>query len=203
MTLPCRWGDNGLKSFSGRVRFRRRFGEPRQIDAHERVWLTFSGAENLAEVGLNGVRLGRHEGHGPFEYEITSLLDERNELVVEVEAIDDTGGLWGEVALEIRCTAFLRAVQLEEGKRLRVSGQVIGTCERPLELYLLSDGATVAYGMVAARPEGQEFHLVADTSVGETLEQREVRIDLVNGAIIWHSLLLDPPERSAKSSGEV
>ena len=37
MTLPCRWAEGGLTDFAGRVRFRRRFGYPGRIDAHERV----------------------------------------------------------------------------------------------------------------------------------------------------------------------
>ena len=35
MTLPCRWADGGLPDFTGRVRFRRRFGYPGQIDDWE------------------------------------------------------------------------------------------------------------------------------------------------------------------------
>src|SRR6266446_3772398 len=87
MTLPGPWEASGLTAFAGRVRFRRRFGYPGRIDAHERVWLTFGGGTHAAEVWLNGVLLGRRdEGQGPFEYEITGLLKDRNELVVQVDA---------------------------------------------------------------------------------------------------------------------
>ena len=74
MTLPCRWHEGGLADFAGRVRFVCRFGWPGRIDPHERVWLTFAGAEGTAEVYLNGQVLGRHEGLDPFEFEVTSLL---------------------------------------------------------------------------------------------------------------------------------
>src|SRR5438552_1503551 len=97
MTLPGRWHEGGLTDFVGRVRFRRRFGSPRQLDPHERLWLTFAGAEASAEVWLNGHFLGRHQGSEAFEFEVTSLLQARNELIVEVEALSDNGGLWGEV----------------------------------------------------------------------------------------------------------
>jgi hypothetical protein len=54
---------------------------------------------------LNGSLLGRHEGADePFEFEVTNLLRDRNELIVEVESPTGDGGLWGEVALEIRCS---------------------------------------------------------------------------------------------------
>jgi beta-galactosidase/beta-glucuronidase len=97
MTMPCRWRDGGLKDFAGRVRFRRHFGYPGRIDENERVWLTFAGIEGAAETWLNGQWLGRQ----PLEFEITGLLRDRNELLVEVEG-SETGGLYGEVALEIR-----------------------------------------------------------------------------------------------------
>jgi hypothetical protein len=104
MTMPCRWSEGGLGDFAGRVRFRRRFGYPGRIDAHERVWLTFAGVDAVAEVQLNGHFLGRHEGADPFEFEVTALLQSRNELVVDVEAPAGNGGLWGEVVMEIRCS---------------------------------------------------------------------------------------------------
>jgi beta-galactosidase/beta-glucuronidase len=102
MTMPCRWGEGGLGDFIGRVRFRRRFGLPRQIDANETLWIAFAGVEGVAEIWLNGVFLGRHEGTQPFEYEVTGRLGQRNALIVEVESDTPHGGLWGEVALEIR-----------------------------------------------------------------------------------------------------
>jgi hypothetical protein len=103
MTMPCRWSEGGLRNFAGRVRYRRRFGCPSRLDDYERVWLTFTGADSIAGVSLNGHFLGRHEGADqPFEFEVTNLLGDRNELIVEVESPSENGGLWGEVALEIR-----------------------------------------------------------------------------------------------------
>src|SRR5436309_4806058 len=97
MTLPGRWGAGGLGDFAGRARFRRRFGYPGRIDAHERVWLTFAGVDAAADVRLNDHPLGRHAGaFEPFEFEVTALLRPRNDLVVEVES-PGNGGLWGEV----------------------------------------------------------------------------------------------------------
>jgi beta-galactosidase/beta-glucuronidase len=102
MTMPCRWRDGGLKDFAGRVRFRRHFGYPGRIDENEHVWLTFAGVEGVAEIWLNGQFVSRREeAQSPFEFHITSLLRDRNELQVEVEG-SETGGIYGEVALEIR-----------------------------------------------------------------------------------------------------
>jgi hypothetical protein len=193
LTMPCRFRAAGLAGFAGRARFRRRFGYPGQIDSYERVWLTFAGMTAVAEVWLNGQFLGRHlEAEGPFEHAVTGLLRSRNELVVEVAAPGDDGGLWGEVALEVRRTAFLRRlrawlVSREQGPQLDVSGEVAGTSERPLELYILCDGHTVAYGHVEAAPEGRPFHLVADPGPGQPSLPEIARVDLVDGAVLWYA----------------
>src|SRR5947209_5220146 len=111
MIMPCRWGEAGLADFAGCARFRRRFGMPRRLDAHEAVWLTFLGVDAAAVVTLNGCLLGRHEqAQQPFEFNITGLLREGNELTVDIEAPAGNGYL-GEVALEVRCGAFLRRVR--------------------------------------------------------------------------------------------
>ncbi len=188
MALPCRWADGGLMDFSGHVRFRRRFGYPGQIDAYERVWLTLDGVSDRAEVQVNGAAIGRCGGDGPFEFEITRLLGARNELIVDVEGAAERGGLWGETALEVRCAAFLRDVRLWlDGAVLHCAGAVVGEAVRPLDLYVLLDGATVAYTTVTAAPEGTPFHIIAEKpyTPGERLLVGQV--DLVDGAVIWYT----------------
>jgi hypothetical protein len=188
VTLPAGWGEAGLPGFAGVVRFRRRFGYPGRIDPYERVWLTCAGVTGTAEVWLNGRPLGRHEG--PFEHEVTALLRPRNELVAEVEAADDRGGLSGEVALEVRRTAFLRNLRAwlagdGAGVRLHVAGEVVGTSERPLELYALLGGRTVAYAGAEAAPEGRPFQLASEVLEEGQRQARLARVDLVDGAVIW------------------
>lgn len=186
LILPCRWRD-GLGEFAGRVRFRRRFGLPRTLDAFERIWLTFAGIEDRALFHLNGELLGQQDqANEPCEFEVTRLLRTRNELVVDVEAASGDGGLWGEVVLEIRCTAFLRGIQLWPIEtagtlRLRLSGQVVGLADRPLDLYVLVDGRSVLYATVEA---GQVFEATSDEIPGGP-QIREARLELVNGGVIW------------------
>jgi hypothetical protein len=160
------------------------------------VWLTFAGVEGSADTSLNGTPLGRREGTaGPFEFEITRLLQERNRLQVDIEATGGDGGLWGEVALEVRCTAFLRGLRVwatvhGEMATLHVGGQVVGTAERLLDLYALLDNATVAYSLVEAAPEGREFDVTSEALPPERWQSPDthvVRVDLVNGAMIWHA----------------
>lgn len=194
MTIPSRWKEGGLGEFSGSVRFRRRFGWPGRIDSHERVWLTFAGVHSLAKVWLNGQWIGEQlQGDVPFELEITGRLQERNELIVEVESKDGEGGLWGEVALEVRCTAYLRGIRIHttsNGSRpvLEVTGTLVGTCDRPLELYLLLEGKTVDYATLETAPESTMFHLKTELPGNSSRESPHlVRIDLVNAASIWYT----------------
>jgi hypothetical protein len=196
MTLPCRWADGGLMDFSGRVRFRRRFGYPGQIDAYERVWLTLAGVSDRAEVRLNGAALGSCGGDGPFEFEITRLLGSRNELIVDVEGAAERGGLCGETALEVRCAAYLRDVRLWlDGAVLHCAGMVMGEAERPLDLYVLLEGATAAYAAVTAAPDGAPFHIIAEkppvgARSGDRVSTQRLplaQVDLVNGAVVWYT----------------
>lgn len=181
----------------GRVRFRRSFGYPGRIDAYERVWLTFAEIRGAAEARLNNHSLGHLAT--ACEFEVTPLLGSRNELVVEIDGDAEENGLWGEVALEVRCTAFLRdlhrfAILREDGVELRVSGQVVGVAERPLELYLLLDRSVVGYQVVTAATEGQPFDMtVRDLPAAKwrgpegQLQAQSVQVDLVNGAVVWYS----------------
>jgi hypothetical protein len=196
LTMPCRWSEGGLPGFTGRMRFRRSFGYPGRIDAHERVWLTFAGLGGAAEVRLNDHFLGSIAA--PAEFEVTPLLRPRNELVVEIEGTSEQGGLWGEVALEVRCTAYLRDLRSfaelkGDSVDLRVAGRVVGMAERPLEVYLLLERSVVGYQVVTATAQGQAFEFVVP---GLPAANLPIQVDLVNGAIVWytsHSVLVPTP----------
>ncbi len=52
----------------------------------KRVYLVFKGVDYIANVYVNKKFVGTHEGFfAPFEFDITDILQERNELVVEVK----------------------------------------------------------------------------------------------------------------------
>lgn len=201
VTMPCLWRDTALAEFNGTIRCRRRFGLPRHIDAHERLWLTFAGVTGNATVEVNGQLLGPHAGPGPFAFEVTAHLRQRNELVVVVDAVAD-GGLWGEVALEIRCSAYLRGVRVWSSgagpdARLHAAGEVVGVADRRLDLYLLRDDRTVAYAAVDARPAGQPFQLtsepLASLEIAAPDEPGAFRVELVNGGSVWYQWFAAAP----------
>jgi hypothetical protein len=182
--MPDSWHD-----FAGRGRFRRRFGYPGRIDAHERVWLTFAGIVDCGEVTLNGTRLGECAGSG--EFDVTELLRPRNELVVEVEG-GVGGGLTGPVALEVRATAFLRGVVVRrEHSSLIVTGEVVGHADGLLELYLIVDRRPADYATVTATAAGSDFQL-RGPAVGPDGETACVAIiELVCGAMPWYTMEVD------------
>ena len=73
----------------GRVRHLRRFGRPRTLDANERLKLV---CERVVTASVNGVELGTAS-----EFDLTPLLQPRNEVVIEMAADEPLG----EVALEV------------------------------------------------------------------------------------------------------
>lgn len=79
--------------------FYRRFGKPNNLGTTDRVRLAFERVTGLAEVFLNGERLGSLVGGGAFE--VTEQLRERNELEVRFRAADDARGIVGDVCVEI------------------------------------------------------------------------------------------------------
>lgn len=189
--MPGPWRSADLADFTGRVRFRRRFGYPGQIDSHERVWLTCAGVDASADIVLNKQRLGRCR-NGPFEYEVTSLLRARNELEIIIEALSPETGTLGEVAMEVRCTAYLRNVRaVRQGQSLQVTGEVVGFADRPLELYILGDRQNLAYTPIEADPCGRLFQIVADLEAPCAFDR--LCVDLVNLSSVWYSVELPFP----------
>ncbi len=94
-----------------------------------------------------------------------------------------SGNYLGEVALEIRASAYLKDVRLDSADGgIRVKGTVAGICDGPLELYVLVDGHQAAYQTINA---GEAFN-AALTEVGE-----KVRVELVNVSTVWYVVELN------------
>src|SRR5512138_3142985 len=88
VAVPASWNEQlaDLRDYLGVAWYQTRFELPGR-EQSQRSFLRFGSVNYLAEVWLNGVRLGRHEGgHLPFEFEVSGLLQEdRNLLVVRVD----------------------------------------------------------------------------------------------------------------------
>jgi hypothetical protein len=204
VTLPCPWADIA-PGFTGAVVFRRRFGLPRRLDEWERVWLTCEKVDGRSNWRLNGVEFAMAAAPAAgLEAEVTALLRERNELAVHVEGSGAHRGLYGEVALEVRCRAYLRDVRAyaqpaECGWVVQVAGAVVSEHPAdPLELYLLIDGKNRDYCQLQSDLPEMPFHFVAAVEGKQAGERVTLRVDLVNGATIWHTIemMVDLVERS-------
>ena len=86
LNVPGDWNsqDQKLLFYEGTIWYKKSFDYPKKP---ARLFVYFGAANYLADVYLNGQRLGRHEGgFTPFNFEITSLVKEKdNFLVVKVD----------------------------------------------------------------------------------------------------------------------
>lgn len=86
--VPASWNDQfeDTRDYLGAAWYQTRFAPPAEREGR-RVFLRFNSVNYLAQVWLNGVKLGLHEGgHLPFSFEVTGLLKpEKNLLVVRVD----------------------------------------------------------------------------------------------------------------------
>lgn len=177
ISLPADWGNTLGPEFRGRVRYRRRFGRPPQLDPHERLWLVVEGVDARGSVAVNEQKLGEVEGYAlPAEWDVTDLLEPRNQLDLLVELPEDElesashsasqqllrpgreglpGGPIRDVRLEVRSTHFvdrlgIEVVEQEQSVRLLVSGRVVGPAtDQPLTLVVSGWGGELLVREVA------------------------------------------------------
>lgn len=84
IAVPASWNEQfaDLRDYLGTAWYQTRFELPGRSASHK-SFLRFGSVNYLAEVWLNGVGLGGHEGgHLPFEFEVTNLLQEDGNLLV-------------------------------------------------------------------------------------------------------------------------
>jgi hypothetical protein len=102
MAVPCNWCNGGWPGFRGRAVHTRAFGNPRLQHADERVWLVVEPLTGSGEARLNGRVLGAVRSDAAFERDVTEMMDARNRLEIEIACANDSGGVTGEVRLEVR-----------------------------------------------------------------------------------------------------
>ncbi len=88
IAVPASWNDqiNDLRDYLGVAWYQTKFHLPWGWQG-QRIFIRFDSVNYLAEVWLNGGKIGQHEGgHLPFEFDITDLVQaEDNVLVVRVD----------------------------------------------------------------------------------------------------------------------
>jgi beta-glucuronidase len=84
IAVPASWNDQfeDWRDYLGPAWYQTRFGLPWGWDEH-RVILRFGSVNYMADVWLNGVQLGQHEGgHLPFEFDVTAHVRRDGNLLV-------------------------------------------------------------------------------------------------------------------------
>jgi len=141
LNVPGDWNTqtDQLFFYEGTVWYKKSFDYARKPNT--RVFVYFGGANYLADVYLNGEKIGRHEGgFTPFNFEITRLVrDTGNFLVVKVDnkrrrdAVPtlmtdwwNYGGLTRDVRLIETPRTFVNDyfIQLQKGSRNHITGWV-------------------------------------------------------------------------------
>ena len=141
LNVPGDWNTQSAQLFfyEGTVWYKKSFDYQRRPGT--RLFVYFGAANYLADIYLNGEKVGQHEGgFTPFNFEITKLVrDTGNFLVVKVDnkrrrdAVPtlmtdwwNYGGLTREVKLVETPATFVHdyVIQLQKGSRQRVSGFV-------------------------------------------------------------------------------
>lgn len=180
VTLPARFGECGLGECR-RVLFRRRFGRPRSLDEHERIWLIGERVSGRAIIRLNGRLIGEID-NAAFQFPVTEVIGERNELAFELAGSGPDTGLWGDIALEIRCRAYLDnlATTIAENGDLRVNGRIAGEGDERMDVYVLAEDATIGYGTCRV---GDSFDIATDRKPEKITP---LRVELVNGAVVCY-----------------
>ncbi len=141
LKVPGDWNtqEERLLLYEGTIWYKKSFDYQRKENT--RLFVYFGAANYLADVYLNGQKIGRHEGgFTPFNFEVTNLVrDKSNSLIVKVDnkrrrdavptLITDWwnyGGLTRAVKLIETPVTFVQDyfIQLQKGSRARISGWV-------------------------------------------------------------------------------
>ena len=148
LTVPGDWNTQRerLLLYEGTIWYKKSFDYQRKEST--RLFVYFGAANYVAEVYLNGEKIGRHEGgFTPFNFEITNLVrDKANSLIVKVDdqrrrdavptLITDWwnyGGITRQVKLVETPASFVQdySIQLRKGSRNQVNGWVSLNGNRP------------------------------------------------------------------------
>jgi beta-glucuronidase len=183
LEVPGDWNsqDERLLFYEGTIWYEKSFDYRKKPGA--RLFAYFGAANYVADVYLNGQKLGRHEGgFTPFDFEITSLVRDRdNFLVVKVDnkrrrdAVPtlntdwwNYGGLTRDVSIVEVPEVFIRDyfVQLKKGSREEVAG------------WVKLDGAGAGKAITIEIPEAGAKQEVAADAQGFAPLSFKARLDL-------------------------
>jgi beta-galactosidase len=151
--------------------YRRSFSSPIKPGMKQRVVLHFEGVMSAAKVSLNGHDLGEHlGGFLPFEFEITNLLRDQNDLVVTVNGgqVDapPTGGPNGAAQLD-----YLLPAGIHRDVTLRVLPEIYleDVFAKPIDVLSPNRRVDIRCTIDAAEPGSGSLRVEARLLDGETV----------------------------------
>jgi beta-glucosidase/6-phospho-beta-glucosidase/beta-galactosidase len=169
ITVPAPWqADERFRDHIGQAWYRREFDVPANwLKPGRALILGFGAVDYCAEVWVNGVKVGEHEGgYLPFELDITAAAQSgRNTLTVRVEdpleAFPEIphgkqswygllSGIWQPVWVESRAATHIQRVKIiPSGDRIDIAVTLNRPLDRPLLRFEVLDPA----GLTVARAE--------------------------------------------------
>jgi len=183
LNVPGDWNsqDDRLLFYEGTIWYKKSFDY--QKKAGTRLFIYFGGANYVADVYLNGQKLGRHEGgFTPFNFEITSIAKNKdNFLVVKVDnkrrrdAVPtlntdwwNYGGLTRSVTLIEEPETFIQdyVIQLKKGSQDEIGG------------WVKLNGATASQTVTIEIPEAKVKHSVRTDANGYAAISFKSRVQL-------------------------
>lgn len=151
VTVPHCWpAEEAHRRYVGHATYERNFNAP-TLRSGQVVRLHFDAVYNVAEVWLNGHRLGSHQGgYTPFEFDITSLLQPgANHLTLDV---DNTPTLTSIPALATGTPSAQRTVEGAAARTTIVGWMPYGGIVRPISL-LVTDAVYIQNAKIDAKPD--------------------------------------------------
>lgn len=183
LNVPGDWNsqDQKLLFYEGTLWYKKSFDYQKKEDA--RLFVYFGAANYLADVYLNGQKLGRHEGgFTPFNFEITTLVREKdNFLIVKVDnkrrrdAVPtlntdwwNYGGLTRDVTLVEVPKTFIQDyfLQLKKGSMEQISG------------WVKLSGASAGEAVTIEIPEANVKQTITTDTNGHALISIKARLNL-------------------------
>ena len=179
VTLPHTWNnkdgqDGGNDYWRGANSYDTVFRKPDFDQEKQCVYLQFHGVNASAKVSLNGNVVCSHDGgYSTFRIDITELLEEENNLVVEVDnSVNDKvypqkadftfyGGIYRDVELLIVSKEHF-SLDYYGGPGLKYFTKIVGKDARVNVVTYLNEAAKKAYAKVRVELWDQEGKMVAE-----------------------------------------
>lgn len=173
VTIPHTWNnvdgqDGGNDYKRGTCHYQHTFSKPAFDPACEEVWLEFDGVNASAAVTLNGKPLCTHDGgYSTFRAEVTSFLQDENDLHVDVDNSKNTN-VYPQKADFTFYGGIYRGVRLIVVNKAHFALDYLGSCGVRVTPLPTGDGADVR---VQSRVTAGQVHITLLDAQGDIVAE--------------------------------